>query len=245
MRTLETLYLGFLNSNKLLENGNCLFIYVQTIRFHFSWPIFYILFSVPADALHSKKTIVSNEDNVLELQGFRRQKSGPREKTDERVHGVGSGCEEDTRRSVSAASQRRAVQDSGETLAVSLYFGYSLQLLSDEHEVSIRGFLVEETRRGNSSISKAESQRSTRQPLVASRSIFTRDLASEHFFYGTHAEHILTTWRRGCTWYDRSRLTTARTSEPRCKRVNVCQNRSWSRSHSSFSFYSLVFSSYF
>lgn len=127
--------------------GNCLFIYVQTIRFHFSWPIFYILFSVPADALHSKKTIVSNEDNVLELQGFRRQKSGPREKTDERVHGVGSGCEEDTRRSVSAASQRRAVQDSGETLAVSLYFGYSLQLLSDEHEVSIRGFLVEETRR--------------------------------------------------------------------------------------------------
>lgn len=30
-------------------------------------------------------------------------------------------------------------------------------------------------------------------------------------FYGTHTEHVLTTWRRGCTWYGRSRLTTART----------------------------------
>lgn len=69
--------------------------------------------------MYSKRTIVSNEDNVLELQGFRRQKSGAREKADERVYGVGPGCQTNTRRPISSTPQRGAVQDFRETLAVS------------------------------------------------------------------------------------------------------------------------------
>lgn len=38
-------------------------------------------------------------------------KERPRQAADERVHGVGPGGEEETRRSVSSASQRRAVED--------------------------------------------------------------------------------------------------------------------------------------
>ena len=108
------------------------------------------------------------------------------------------------------------------------------RLTSDEDEISWE----------NSSIFEGWKANGPRDHLLPLSFYFYTRFGERAFFYGTHAEHTLTTWRRGCTWYDRSRLTTARTTEPRCKRVNVCQNRSWSRSQGSFSSCSLVFSRY-
>lgn len=67
-----------------------------------------------------ERCIVSNEDNVFELQGLRRQKGGPRQEAHERVYGVGPGCEAKTGRSVPSASQRRAVENTGKVMAVSV-----------------------------------------------------------------------------------------------------------------------------
>lgn len=67
-----------------------------------------------------ERCIVSNEDNVFELQGLRRQKGGPRQEAHERVYGVGPGCEAKTGRSVPPASQRRAVENTGQVMAVSV-----------------------------------------------------------------------------------------------------------------------------
>lgn len=67
-----------------------------------------------------ERCIVSNEDNVFELQGLRRQKGGPRQEAHERVYGVGPGGEAKTGRSVPPASQRRAVENTGKVMAVSV-----------------------------------------------------------------------------------------------------------------------------
>lgn len=49
----------------------------------------------------------------------REQEAAAREKTDERLHGLGAGGEEEAGRAATAAAQRRAFQDAGKAVEVS------------------------------------------------------------------------------------------------------------------------------
>lgn len=113
----ELLYIG-----KYKEKSSFIQIFFILPSLYFSLLLFPRMIPVHMLSVHInlQRGIVSNEDNVFKLQGLRRQKSGPRQETHERIYGMGSGCKAKTGRSVSPASQRRIIKNAGKIMAVSV-----------------------------------------------------------------------------------------------------------------------------